>query len=117
MEQDIGGELFGKDGRGGEVPRNNNALASVEVLDKDFMGGKGLEFRSEFLHAKRSEPFSFGWASSCEGYKRRNGVPLRRILAMNEENGNTRRARSLGNKSKLAGVLAMSRLARITSTL
>jgi len=52
------GEFLGSGGRRGEVPSNDDALASREVLDEDLTGGDGLEFGSELLYAARKNASS-----------------------------------------------------------
>ena len=52
MECDVCGEFLGKDRRRSEVPSNDDALTSGEVLDDDLVNGKVLENGSKLLHAK-----------------------------------------------------------------
>jgi hypothetical protein len=63
VEHNVGSEFLGKDGRRGEIPSNNDALASREMLNEDLVGGKGLEFGSKLLYAERDKPFFFRWGA------------------------------------------------------
>jgi hypothetical protein len=57
VNNDIGGKFLGKNGGGSEVPGNDDALASRELLDLDFLGGKSLELGGELLDSEGRESF------------------------------------------------------------
>ena len=57
MECDVSGGFLRKDRRRGEVPSNDDALTSGELLDLDFLGRKSLKFRSDLLDGKGRKPF------------------------------------------------------------
>jgi hypothetical protein len=64
VDNDVGGKLLRKDGGGSEVPGNDDALTSRELLDLDFLDGESLELGGELLNSEgRKTSFLRGSAS------------------------------------------------------
>ena len=57
MDNDVGSGFFGKDRGGGEIPGNNDALASRKLLDLDYLGGEVLELGKELQDSEGRESF------------------------------------------------------------
>ena len=56
VDNDVCSEVLRKDGGGGEIPGNDDGLASGE-LDLNFLGRKSLEFRGELRNGEGRESF------------------------------------------------------------